>query len=691
MTGRYTPIIDISDSTNLLVVSPIVLTDDTLSFDLGVTDTLYVRRDGTSDMTGNWTISTASITLTAGTLQAHDVIVGEVAGTQGYLNLFGGSGGSKFGGNVAWYNSFTGGQSQILGGHTYINQDLKLVFDTVDQTSTTSDGMAYINFSDGSAKFADGSYLIDASGNVAVPSGTNIGTTLDPTLLGLKNGNFEVTGLFEVLFDASNTADFSVDAGGNLTITASGGLIDFGNENLDISGTVNIGSGTITQEQLLVQKSTSSASQIGINSMLTLTGSPGSGINHALKFSALDSRTGGSFTNAINGVFGLTQYNSTIRNLAVRGGFFQSQYFKQSSGGLVDDLIGVESLVEGQATADAGTITRMSAYKASMSVAKQVPTNAYMYNAPSATTGTGAPVTMHAFFDAGQTIGSSANWGIAINTADNYINGSLRIGSAVDPVNALDVTGAMTAGDGGITNYLAVWPTGNLGFNGSAEVETDMPFKTLVFPVIDKASGNGIKVDTTAPTFGFADLLGDQFSRNTGATKPTLTAYNGAVQAWQFGAGDEAYLSYHIPHDYVIGTDIFLHIHWSQNAAGATGGTLDFKYFAIYAKGHNQVSGSAFTTTPITATFTSVDISGGSGTTQYQHHLTEVIISAATATAALFDRDDFEPDGVIELTLEMDADNLTGTASTPFIHYVDIHYQTNSIIGTKDKVPDFYT
>lgn len=209
--------------------------------------------------------------------------------------------------------------------------------------------------------------------------------------------------------------------------------------------------------------------------------------------------------------------------------------------------------------------------------------------------------------------------------------------------------------------------------------------------VVPKTTGIGIKVDTTTPTFGFADLLGDQFSKNTGATKPTLAAYNGVINAWQFSNGDEANMSFHIPHDYVAGTDVHLHIHWSQNAAGATGGTIDFRYTAIYAKGHNQVSGSTFTSTPKTALFSSININdGGSGLNQYQQHLTEVTISAATVTAALFDRDDFEPDGVIELTLEMDADNLTGTPSSPFIHFVDIHYQTTGIIGTKSRTPDFY-
>ncbi len=280
------------------------------------------------------------------------------------------------------------------------------------------------------------------------------------------------------------------------------------------------------------------------------------------------------------------------------------------------------------------------------------------------------------------------------------VGGSLtQVGTAVATIGDT-VAAALTIGTGaaGVDYILTFNGENNDGLITWMEDEDYFKFGDDIglvsgeFLVFDKASGNGVKVDLVTPTFGFADLLGDQFSKNTGGTKPTLTAYNGAVDAWQFTNGDEAFLTYHIPHDYVKGTDIHLHVHWSQNAAGATGGTIDFKYFAIYSKGWNQASGSAFTTTPITATFATIDINdGGSGLNQYQQHITEITISAATATAALFDRDDFEPDGVIELTLEMDADNLTGTASSPFIHYVDIHYQTNSVIGTKNRTPDFYS
>lgn len=202
---------------------------------------------------------------------------------------------------------------------------------------------------------------------------------------------------------------------------------------------------------------------------------------------------------------------------------------------------------------------------------------------------------------------------------------------------------------------------------------------------VPKASTNGIKVDLTTPTFGFADIIGDQFSKNTGATKPTLATYNGAINAWQFGAGDEAYMSFHIPHDYVKGSPIFLHVHWSHIATTVTGGTLTFKATSILSKGHNQ---QPFQSTPSVGTFT-----GTASTVQYQQILSEVLYSDGTPTGLQIDTDNLEPDSVIEMTFELDANNITvsgGGVPDPFIHFVDIHYQTTSIIGTKDKVPDFY-
>jgi hypothetical protein len=229
---------------------------------------------------------------------------------------------------------------------------------------------------------------------------------------------------------------------------------------------------------------------------------------------------------------------------------------------------------------------------------------------------------------------------------------------------------------GGNVGILTADPRTLLDVNGIATIEDTL--------ILSKTSGKGIKVDTTTPTFGWRDLLGDVFARNTGASKPTFAVYQDTLREFQFAAGDEEYFKFHIPHDYVAGTDVFLHIHWSHTGALVTGGTITFEVETTYAKGHNQAAfhGSA------DGTFV-----GTASTTQYQHIISEVQLSDPTPVGLEIETGDLEPDGVIIMRILLDANAITvsgGGVPDPFIHFVDIHYQSTNI-GTKDKVPDFYS
>jgi hypothetical protein len=201
--------------------------------------------------------------------------------------------------------------------------------------------------------------------------------------------------------------------------------------------------------------------------------------------------------------------------------------------------------------------------------------------------------------------------------------------------------------------------------------------------ILGKTSSNGIQVDTIVPTFGWRDLLGEIRTRGVGATDPNDAAYIGNIKAYQFVVNDECWVDYHIPHDYVIGSDIYLHFHWSHNSAIVTGGTVTWGADVTYAKGHDQ---AAFIAT------VNPTVVGNASTTQYQHIITEVQISAATPGATQIDSGDLEPDGVIMIRAYLSANNITsgGAVPDPFLHFVDVHYQSTNI-GTKDKVPDFYT
>ncbi len=201
--------------------------------------------------------------------------------------------------------------------------------------------------------------------------------------------------------------------------------------------------------------------------------------------------------------------------------------------------------------------------------------------------------------------------------------------------------------------------------------------------VLPKASGNGIKVDKTTPTFGWRDLRAEIRTRGVGATDPNDATYIGNVKAYSFSVNDEAWIEYHFPHDYVKGTDIHLHFHWSHNSAIVTGGSVTFGADVTYAKSHNQAAFSA-TVSP-TLIF-------NASTTQYQHMLAEFQLSASSPSATQIDTGILEPDGLILARVYLSANNITsgGAVPDPFVHEVDIHYQSTNI-GTKARVPDFYT
>lgn len=262
-------------------------------------------------------------------------------------------------------------------------------------------------------------------------------------------------------------------------------------------------------------------------------------------------------------------------------------------------------------------------------------------------------------------------------------NAKLTIASTI--AEAL-VIGAGTAGidyqvkfDGETNDGLLTWMEDEDYFRFS----DDIGLISGEFLILDKASGNGIKVDTTTPTFGWRDLRAEIRTRGVGATDPNDTTYIGNVKAYSFAVNDEAWIEFHIPHDYVLGTDILLHFHWSHNSAIVTGGNITLGADVTYAKGHDQAAFAATVNPTLTP---------NASTTQYQHMVSEVQLSASAPGAAQLDTDDLEPDGLILARVFLSANNITsgGAVPDPFIHEVDVHYQSTNI-ATKQNAPDFYT
>lgn len=207
--------------------------------------------------------------------------------------------------------------------------------------------------------------------------------------------------------------------------------------------------------------------------------------------------------------------------------------------------------------------------------------------------------------------------------------------------------------------------------------------------VLPKTSGYGTKVDTVSPSFGFRDIEGWIKILSPGANDPTLAVFRDSLRQFSFSnaAMNEVFVSFHIPHDYVAASDIYLHFHWSQNVVdtgGPAGVPGDVKWQAevSYAKGHDQAAFPASFVTFLTDT---------ASATQYQHMISELQLSAAAPSATQIDSDILEPDGLILVRVFRDPTDVADTLDqVPFLHHADLHYQSTNI-ATKAKAPDFYT
>ena len=223
------------------------------------------------------------------------------------------------------------------------------------------------------------------------------------------------------------------------------------------------------------------------------------------------------------------------------------------------------------------------------------------------------------------------------------------------------------------TSDNATYPQPSLILKPSkAELQGDLIFV--------KTAGKGIKIDPTSPAFGWKDLLGNIVAKNTGATAPALATYRGGLQQFQFAVNDECFLEFHLPHDYVPGTDIFIHAHWSHISAAVTTGVATWGFETSYAKGYDQAAFIA----PVSPT-----VAQNASTVQYRHMIAEVQLSAASPSGSQIDSDDLQPDGLILVRAYLSANTLSAAAD-PFLHFVDIHYQSTQL-ATKNKAYPFYT
>jgi hypothetical protein len=184
---------------------------------------------------------------------------------------------------------------------------------------------------------------------------------------------------------------------------------------------------------------------------------------------------------------------------------------------------------------------------------------------------------------------------------------------------------------------------------------------------------------------GWDDIIGNPFPKITGAGSPTLTPFRGGSVRWfAYAANDSVDMEFHIPHNYALGTDLYLHTHWAHDGTNISG-TLGIDYAITYAKGHSQAIFPAEFVTSM-----SVDSLSIANTAAYLHRIDEIQLSAVSPTATQIDSDLIEPDGLIMVNLKTSTiPTITGGAGKPFILCCDVHYQIDRVC-TLNKSPNFY-
>ena len=279
------------------------------------------------------------------------------------------------------------------------------------------------------------------------------------------------------------------------------------------------------------------------------------------------------------------------------------------------------------------------------------------------------------------TSGVAGDVNIIASTGGTVGRITLAVGGAGSPKYSIGVNGALVIGSG-TTNY---GTTGQvLTSQGSASPiwSNDFIANSLVVP---KTISTGIKVDTAAPTFGWRDIIGSLEVKSSGATAAPFNTFIGSIGAFQCdttgapGSARTFYLVYHLPHDYVSGTDIFWHVHWAHNSASVTSGSVTWSYAASYAKGFDQAPFSTQVTGTVVQT---------ASTVQYEHMVAEGQLSTSGGSGSMLNTDNLEVDGLIILAFSCSANSISA-ATNPFVFTADIHYQSSNI-ATKNKAPNFY-
>jgi hypothetical protein len=190
-----------------------------------------------------------------------------------------------------------------------------------------------------------------------------------------------------------------------------------------------------------------------------------------------------------------------------------------------------------------------------------------------------------------------------------------------------------------------------------------------------EVDGNFDDLDTRT-ALGWRDNIVQLDVQYANPDAPTLNVFRDGIHAYNFFSGQmsEAFASFHVDHDYAMGTALYPHLHWAIQSDAT--GTIRWGVEYTVAKGHGQMAFGPTTT---------VYIEQAADGTPYKHMIAEV--SLADAIPGL----NIEPDTLILCRFFRDGEHVNDTLDADaFVFCVDLHYQADRAT-TPYKSPNFLT
>lgn len=264
-------------------------------------------------------------------------------------------------------------------------------------------------------------------------------------------------------------------------------------------------------------------------------------------------------------------------------------------------------------------------------------TNLYQFKTAAPLLNNGATIgTQYGFYDIGLT-GATTNWGIAINTANNYINGSLMLGTNTAPT----------------ASTLTLAPTWNIEKQTNDLTITTAAQKTVVL----------------SPTV-YGDLyVGLDASRVSGTSQVTFVGGN--IRELVFSNNDTAdFPSIELQHDYKEGTNIEAHLHIATRGTNAS--AYHVRYTIEYTWADKDAVFPATTTLDVETT-----IAGG--TTEFTHKYIDMGAIVGTGKHI---------GSQLKFLLKKiaSASSDAPAANNPYVLQVGYHYQKDTIGSRQEAI-----